>query len=185
MFSRCNSLRLVFALLLLGGGGVAAAENLSRRPSAAEIVERLRIAPQTKTRSVLPNRGVTVENNPSPVPASAGIDLEVNFKTGSARLTPDAEIVLDNLGRALMSPELVSNRFLVAGHTDAAGSDAFNQTLSEKRAAAVRDYLVQQHHVAFGRLMTIGHGRSRLADPEHPVSEINRRVQVTNLGTGN
>jgi outer membrane protein OmpA-like peptidoglycan-associated protein len=68
------------------------------------------------------------------------------------------------------------------GYTDAKGPSDYNQKLSERRAQAVRDYLVAQHDVAPNRLQTVGYGLNQLADPIKPLDAINRRVQVINIG---
>ena len=63
----------------------------------------------------------------------------VNFETGKATLTPESQPALDIVGRVLSRwPEL---RIEVGGHTDARGSNASNQRLSQDRAEAVLDYL--------------------------------------------
>jgi OOP family OmpA-OmpF porin len=69
------------------------------------------------------------------------IDLPgVNFETNSDRLLPGADGVLRDAAATLKKyPELVVQ---VAGHTDSAGAADYNQGLSERRAATVRDYLI-------------------------------------------
>jgi hypothetical protein len=106
------------------------------------------------------------------------IDLTVYFEYNSAKVTERTREVLDRLGEALNSPELQNHRFLIAGHTDAVGTDEFNLDLSYRRAQAVRDYLVHVHHIPKGRIAVKGWGRSRLKDAMHPDSGINRRVEV-------
>ena len=59
-----------------------------------------------------------------------------------ASLTPDAERALAPLGRALSSRDLAAFRFRIEGHTDNVGDPGTNQALSERRANAVKDYLV-------------------------------------------
>lgn len=67
---------------------------------------------------------------------------DVLFKTGSFELLAGARERLAKIsGIVLAYPSL---HLQVEGHTDSVGSDEYNQQLSEKRAAAVRDYLVQQ-----------------------------------------
>ena len=96
--------------------------------------------------------------------------------------SPDARIVLDNLGQALNDPVLRGSRMRIAGHTDAKGSDSINLALSKQRAQSVADYLAKQHGVDAKRLDVAGFGRTQLADPANPESAINRRVQVVNIG---
>jgi outer membrane protein OmpA-like peptidoglycan-associated protein len=117
-------------------------------------------------------------------PAAPSVNLSVNFATGSAELTPQAIRTLDELGRALASQDLAGFRFRVEGHTDTVGTAALNQTLSERRAAAVVDYLVTKHGIPRSRLEAVGLGDSQLLVPTGPqVNEPrNRRVQVVNIG---
>jgi OOP family OmpA-OmpF porin len=111
------------------------------------------------------------------------INLDVNFEYASAQLTKDARAVLDNLGRALGSPELRAYRIRIAGHTDAAGSESYNMALSLDRAQVVADYLVREHKIDMARLTVQGFGKNRLLDPANPNAASNRRVEVVNLGT--
>ena len=166
--------------MLMSAATVFAAESAA--PSTDDLVNKL----TPPSRGFVPStKGITVENanaQPGPEPEPASVDLEVNFEFNSAKLTTDAMLTLDNLGRALKNPKLAAYRFQVAGHTDGKGSDAFNLKLSEARAKAVRQYLVTQQGIDAARLDSVGYGRSRLLDKEHPEAAVNRRVQVTNLG---
>jgi outer membrane protein OmpA-like peptidoglycan-associated protein len=175
------------ALVLLAAFAALAvpvqAQDAPRVPSPAEIVRKLTqpaISPDD-----LRNNAVRVEGSRRRAEAAGGasIDLAVNFEYASAQLTADARIVLDNLGQALSDPALSNSRFSVAGHTDARGGDAYNLNLSRQRARAVAEYLMRQHAVGAQRLVVEGFGRSRLLDVANPESAVNRRVQVTNLGS--
>lgn len=109
------------------------------------------------------------------------IDLEINFDYNSATIGAQARSSVEALGRALINPELKGSTFLLAGHTDAAGSDAYNQSLSERRADAVKQYLIDKFSIAASDLVTAGYGKSRLKKPDAPLDGANRRVQVVNL----
>jgi len=106
------------------------------------------------------------------------IDLTVFFQYDSAELTPEARIQLEPLGQALRSRELAPYRFLIAGHTDAAGDPNYNIVLSERRAHAVRSYLTSVYGIDPARLLTRGWGAARLKTPSTPLSGVNRRVEV-------
>jgi outer membrane protein OmpA-like peptidoglycan-associated protein len=151
-----------------------------RKPTESELIERLKTGPQTRGFAV-DARGIKVEGAATPA-ENPSVDLDVNFEFNSTALTTDAMLTLDQLGQALKNEALAQQRFQLAGHTDAVGGDKFNQALSEKRAAAVREYLITRHGIAAGRLDAIGFGRTQLLDPQHPDGAVNRRVQVTNLG---
>jgi outer membrane protein OmpA-like peptidoglycan-associated protein len=171
----------VLALIMLLPAPAAAQD--SRPPSVEEIIRKLmqpKVSPDD-----LKSNAVQVEGRRQRAEAGPGpsIDLAVNFEYASAALTADARIVLDNLGQALADPALSSSRFRIAGHTDARGGDAYNLALSKRRARSVADYLTRQHHIDGQRLSVEGFGRSQLLDPANPESAVNRRVQITNLGS--
>ena len=123
-------------------------------------------------------RGVITEGVSAEQPLS--VNLYVNFAYNSAELTSDARITLDGLGTALRDPRLATFSFVIAGHTDAKGGAEFNQKLSERRAAAVRSYLITQFDIAAERLTAKGYGKTQLLDPANPEDGVNRRVQVIN-----
>lgn len=102
--------------------------------------------------------GQTIGPDGCPVPVS--IDLKgVNFDFDKSTLRPDAVSILNEAIEILKRyPDL---RVEVAGHTDLCGTDAYNQSLSERRAKAVYDYLTS-NGVDAGRLVgPVGYGESR------------------------
>jgi outer membrane protein OmpA-like peptidoglycan-associated protein len=133
------------------------------------------------TRGIRPGgRGIAVEGQQAPAQDNS-VDLTVNFEFNSANLTNDGVISLDALGKALSDPDLRGARFRIAGHTDAVGSDNYNQKLSEARARAVRAYLARNHGLNPNNFDVVGYGKTQLYDPNDPTAAINRRVQVTKL----
>ncbi|MDH3860868.1 MAG: OmpA family protein, partial [Gammaproteobacteria bacterium] len=86
--------------------------------------------------------------------------------------------VLNSVGKVL--GEFDKTVVEVAGHTDSTGSDAYNQSLSERRAGSVSAYL-QGRGVISQRLITVGMGESRpIADNSSEVGrQANRRVEIT------
>ena len=108
-------------------------------------------------------------------PPSA-FDLVVQFQFNSDVLEPDAKLNLDEFAKALKTPQLSSQTFMVEGHTDAAGSPGYNLNLSERRAQAVVRYL-SERGVNTAKLMAKGYGQSRPIAPD-PLSGDNRRVET-------
>jgi len=108
------------------------------------------------------------------------IDLEINFDYNSDRVSAKSLPSVQALGRALANPDLKGSTFIVAGHTDAAGSDAYNQELSERRADSIKRYLVEKSGISSTDLVTAGYGKTKLKDPANPLADVNRRVQVVN-----
>jgi outer membrane protein OmpA-like peptidoglycan-associated protein len=109
------------------------------------------------------------------------IDLEINFDYNSADISARSMPSVQALGRALTNPDLKGSTFVVAGHTDAAGGETYNQDLSERRADSIKRYLVDKYGIAGSDLVTVGYGKSQLKDPNQPMAEVNRRVQVVNM----
>ena len=109
------------------------------------------------------------------------VDLTINFDYNSAQISAKSIPEVQKLGRVLTNPALQGSTFLLAGYTDAAGGAPYNQKLSERRAESIRHYLEQNFHIPSSELVTVGYGKTRLKDSEHPLSEVNRRVQVVNM----
>jgi outer membrane protein OmpA-like peptidoglycan-associated protein len=137
-------------------------------------------------------RGITFEpftkedHNKLDEAAKAGklpsADVEIYFDFDKADITPLAEKTLAPLGQALVDAKLAGYRFVLVGHTDAKGSDTYNQALSDRRAMAVKDYLVRTFGIVSDRLATYGRGKSALKNSADPFAAENRRVQVINQG---
>jgi outer membrane protein OmpA-like peptidoglycan-associated protein len=109
------------------------------------------------------------------------IDLEINFEYNSADISAKSLPAVQALGRALTNADLKGSTFVVAGHTDAAGGESYNQDLSERRADSIKRYLVDKYGITGTDLVTVGYGKSKLKDPSQPMAEVNRRVQVVNM----
>jgi outer membrane protein OmpA-like peptidoglycan-associated protein len=109
------------------------------------------------------------------------IDLNIHFDFDSAAVSPRAEPQLNNLGQALSSPEMNGTIIMLGGHTDAKGSDAYNQSLSERRANAIKDYLISRYRIPAENLVAAGYGESRLKNKADPNAAENRRVEIINM----
>jgi len=107
----------------------------------------------------------------------ASIDLQIAFALESAMLLPEARRQLDELAKALKSPSLTGEPFVLAGHTDASGRAEYNRGLSIARANSVRDYLAKAG-VETARLSVAGYGADRPLAGHSPYDAANRRVEV-------
>jgi outer membrane protein OmpA-like peptidoglycan-associated protein len=113
--------------------------------------------------------------------AKPSIDVEVNFDYGSANIGQSALPYVTALGKALSNDDLKGSTFLIAGHTDGAGSTPFNQDLSERRADSIKRYLVDHYNIPGQSLVTVGYGKSKLKNARNPAASENRRAQVVNM----
>ena len=111
------------------------------------------------------------------------IDLEIHFDFNSAEISKSSTDAVQQLGQALSDPSLKGSTFVVAGHTDGIGGDAYNQDLSERRADTIKTFLIQKYGINGTDLVTVGYGKTKLKDPQNPADPLNRRVQVVNMET--
>ena len=111
------------------------------------------------------------------------IDLEIHFDYNSAEIARGSTQAVQELGKALSDASMKGSTFIVAGHTDAIGSEAYNQDLSERRADTIKNYLVEHYGLNGSDLVTVGYGKTRPKDPKAPMDPTNRGVQVVNMDT--
>ena len=90
---------------------------------------------------------------------TARIPSRIEFEFDSDRLTPQGKLDLDVFGEALVT-DLREGAVALEGHTDAIGTDEYNQVLSERRAAAAKQYLVDGFGIPPARLTAVGLGKS-------------------------
>ncbi len=110
-------------------------------------------------------------------PAADSFGFLIHFAYDSTEILPDSRPYLDSVGAMLRLPETRGKKVTIVGHTDARGSDQYNQALSERRAAAVLAYLKTEFGVSTDRLQIKGEGET---DPVHgadPYAAENRRVE--------
>ncbi|MFC0268467.1 OmpA family protein [Kushneria aurantia] len=106
---------------------------------------------------------------------------DVTFAFDSARLTDNAESILNTVAEKLNANQSVDVR--LEGYTDSIGSAQYNQGLSQRRAESVMQYLVSQG-VSAGRMSAVGHGENNpVATNETAAGRAqNRRTEVHPLG---
>ena len=170
--TRCAYL-LLCGLSLAGGAPSASAEELSHNEMVCALDPQCAV-PITTRRL----RGITATPNVRTTPGS--FDRTVNFAFNSADLTPEARSELDKVAAVLKDTNIEKYTIVIHGHTDGVGSVEYNQTLSERRAAAARAYFISEHGIDPSRLVSQGHGKSQLLVPSDPANETNRRVQFEN-----
>jgi outer membrane protein OmpA-like peptidoglycan-associated protein len=120
--------------------------------------------------------GVEV-TRPSEGEIEVRLTSDILFDYNSAALRGNSRQTLDELGRNFA--QYPDNRIVVEGHTDSSGSDAYNQKLSEQRAANVADYLIGGG-VSASKVMVYGYGESQPKSTNDTPEgrQLNRRVEI-------
>lgn len=108
------------------------------------------------------------------------INIRISFDFDSDVLRRDQAAMLDTLCGVMRRVDV--NLFQIIGHTDGSGSQAYNLTLSERRARAVKRHLVSDCGIPAARLQVIGVGERALFNPDNPLADENRRVEFQALG---
>ncbi|MEJ2173040.1 MAG: OmpA family protein [Woeseiaceae bacterium] len=131
---------------------------------------------EAKLRAELEGTGVSVTRIGDNI--TLNMPGNVTFATDSSDLSPAFFEVLNSVTKVLK--EFDQTVVEVAGHTDSTGSEVYNQSLSERRAGSVSQYL-QAHNISAQRLITIGMGELRpVADNGTAEGrQANRRVEMT------
>ena len=108
----------------------------------------------------------------------AALSMDIIFGYKSAELSDAGKDQLKPVGVALATERLQKLGFVVEGYTDAIGGYTYNKNLSEERAISVKRFLVDTFHIDPSHIQVIGKGKTDLLDPDHPDSEVNRRVRI-------
>lgn len=105
------------------------------------------------------------------------IPSRIQFEFNSDQLTPQGKLDLDTFGEALIT-DLRDSAVSLEGHTDAIGTDEYNQGLSERRAAAAKQYLMDSFGIPASRLSAMGMGKENPVAPNDDEAgrSKNRRV---------
>jgi len=109
-------------------------------------------------------------------PSSTVVGLPVEFAFGSADILPKNRPQLDAVAEGIKQTNGI--KVVVEGHTDAHGRASYNDYLSQKRAKAVKDYLVRKHGIDPGLLVVDGRGSASPINAADPFAAENRRVQL-------
>jgi len=178
-FRHPDKFRPSIFVFLLGCATITFSEYSSARdtlyfrsvPSAVELGQHLF---GRKTRGLVVN---PIESDSNVTTEERSIGLPVLFHFGKTTLVDSSKPYLDKVGELLQQPRYRNETLIIEGHTDAVGSDAHNNTLSEHRALAVKSYLVERYGIDPLRLFPLGKGERQLFLPESPTAEENRRVE--------
>jgi OmpA-OmpF porin, OOP family len=107
-----------------------------------------------------------------------GVALDIQFDVDTPIVRPESYQTLGRLADALVHVDLLPFDFLIVGHIEATGKRESNALLSQRRADAIRDMLVNTFKISAKRLQSVGLGEEQLLDAAHPTAPVNGQLQV-------
>lgn len=160
---------------LIGGNIKGALIGAAIGGAAGAVIGRQMDKQAQKIEEVLP--GADVERVGEGIQVTFDEDSGVTFAVNSAELTTASKANLDKIAKVFL--EFPDTTLMLEGHTDNTGSEAYNMTLSEKRAQSVADYL-QKDGIAASRMTAKGYGETapRYDNATKEGQAKNRRVEI-------
>jgi OOP family OmpA-OmpF porin len=159
-------------------------EQLSRFESAPEIdvaALRQQVTERSKTRS----RNEPPPQKRTPIApdllALPTFSVDIQFDTDTPIVRPESYQALGRIADALVHARLLPYGFLIVGHIEANGKRESNALLSQRRADAIRDVLVNTFKISAKRLQSLGLGEEQLLDAAHPTAPVNQQIQILTI----
>jgi len=110
--------------------------------------------------------------------ALQGVAVDIQFDTDTPIVRPESYETLGRIADAMVHAKLLPYGFLIVGHIEANGKRENNAVLSQRRADAVRDVLVNTFKISSKRLQSLGLGEEQLLDAAHPMAPVNQQIQI-------
>lgn len=151
----------------------------SSNPDSEDIIQGFLGNQSSDTGNGMKFRGIRMKNSEGSSTCNVSnqaVALQIPFAFNSATLEQRGINTVTEMAKAMNSASLANCKFIVEGHTDAAGKSGYNQALSEKRANAVAK-LLRSANVTADRLESVGKGEESPINAENPFAAENRRVQ--------
>ena len=107
--------------------------------------------------------------------------VAITFDTDTPVVRPESYQTVGRIADALVQASLLPYSFLIVGHMETTGRRENNVLLSQRRADAIRDALVNTFKISTKRIQTIGLGEEQFVDPAHPASPVNEQIQIVTI----
>ena len=109
------------------------------------------------------------------------VSVDIQFDTETPIVRPQSYETIGRIADALVHASLLPYSFLIVGHSDATGRREANALLSQRRADAIRDVLVNTFKISSKRIQSIGLGEEQFIAPAHPASPVNLQIQILTI----
>jgi OOP family OmpA-OmpF porin len=131
------------------------------------------------------------KNEPEPakrpliVPELKGLptfNFNIHFDVDTPIILPDSYETVGRIADAMVNAPMLPYVFLIVGHTDSNGRREANAILSQRRADALRDVLVNTFKISAKRIQSLGLGEEQFIDQSRPTSLVNLQIQIVTTG---
>jgi outer membrane protein OmpA-like peptidoglycan-associated protein len=131
------------------------------------------------------------KNEPEPskrppiVPELKGLptfNVAIQFDVDTPIILPDSYETVGRIADAFVNAPLLPYTFMIVGHSDSNGRREANVILSQRRADAIRDVLVNTFKISAKRIQSLGLGEEQFIDQAHPASPVNLQIQIVTIG---
>ena len=108
-------------------------------------------------------------------------NLDISFDVDTPIVQPDSYQTVGRVADALVHSSLLPYTFLIVGHVEANGKRETNAILSQRRADAIREILVNTFKISAKRIQSVGLGEEQLLDFARPTAPANNQIQIMTL----
>ena len=162
----------VYAGLNFSFGPLFGSQHVHKVPPASPITEA------DLTPAIDQNSSMDPFDGTPKLPVETFVVKDILFRFNSDQLEADSKETLDKLSRYLNKPP-VFNKLIISGHTDSVGSASYNLSLSQRRAEAVKTYLIESDQIPKEKIEAKGYGLSLpiASNNNYQGRALNRRVE--------
>jgi OmpA-OmpF porin, OOP family len=108
-------------------------------------------------------------------------NVDITFDVDTPIVQPESYQTVGRIADAMVYSSLLPYTFLIVGHIEASGRRENNAILSQRRADAIREILVNTFKIAAKRIQSVGLGEEQLLDSARPNAPVNNQIQIMTL----
>lgn len=108
-------------------------------------------------------------------------NVDITFDVDTPIIQPDSYQTVGRIADAMVHSSLLPYTFLIVGHIEANGKREGNAILSQRRADAIRETLVNTFKISAKRIQAVGLGEEQLLDSARPTAPVNNQIQIMTL----
>ena len=108
-------------------------------------------------------------------------NVDITFDVDTPIVQPESYQTVGRIADAMVHSSLLPYTFLIVGHIEANGKREANAILSQRRADAIRETLVNTFKISAKRIQSVGLGEEQLLDSARPTAPVNNQIQIMTL----